>query len=112
MPCHVDDLTACLQDHLAGVPMGLRIAEMLLSDRLALVLVAGCILSLACLVAMVCKICSLLMEDDASGNEERWQPPTRKPPLERGPIRQIPHTIVVRTIVKTTLLRMVLQLYN
>ena len=47
----VDDLTACLQDHLAGVPMGLRIAEMLLSDRLALVLVAGCMLSLACLVS-------------------------------------------------------------
>ena len=54
MPCHVDDLTACLQDQSAGVPMGLRIAEMLLSDRLALVLVAGCMLSLACLVAMVC----------------------------------------------------------
>ena len=51
MPCHVDDLTACLQDQLAGVPMGLRIAEMLLSDRLALVLVAGCMLSLACLVS-------------------------------------------------------------
>ena len=51
MPCHVDDLTACLQDHLAGVPMSLRIAEMLLSDRLALVLVAGCMLSLACLVS-------------------------------------------------------------
>ena len=31
--------------------MGLRIAEMLLSDRLALVLVAGCMLSLACLVS-------------------------------------------------------------
>ena len=90
MPCHVDDLTACLQDHLAGVPMSLRIAEMLLSDRLALVLVAGCMLSLACLVAMVGKICSLLMEDDTSGNEEQRQPPTRQPPTRKPPLQRTP----------------------
>ena len=58
MSCHVDDLD-CLRDLLAGVPWGLRIAQALLSDRLALVLIAGCILGLACLGVMVCKIRSL-----------------------------------------------------
>ena len=101
MPCHVGDL-ACLRDLLDGVPTGLRIAEALLSDRLALALPAGCVLALACLIVMVGKICSLLY-DDINGDEEWRQPParqsssrqtstrqasTRKPPLQRTPTPQ------------------------
>ena len=78
MPCHVDDLD-CLRDLLDGVPMGLRVAQALLSDRLALVLIAGCILGLACLGVMVGKIRSLLCED-INGNEEGRQATTRKLP--------------------------------
>ena len=81
MPCHVDDLD-CLRDLLDGVPMGLRVAQALLSDRLALVLIAGCILGMACLGVMVGKIRSLLCED-INGNEEGQQPPTRKLPPQR-----------------------------
>ena len=105
MPCHVGDL-ACLRDLLDGDPTGLRIAEALLSDRLALALLAGCILgcilALAWLIVMVGKICSLLY-DDINGDEEWRQPParqsssrqtstrqpsTRKPPLQRTPTPQ------------------------
>ena len=101
MPCHVGDL-ACLRDLLDGVPTGVRIAEALLSDRLALALLAGCVLALACLIVMVGKICSLLY-DDINGDEEWRQPParqsssrqtstrqasTRKPPLQRTPTPQ------------------------
>jgi len=83
MSCHVNDLD-CLRDLLAGVPWGLRIAQALLSDSLALVLIAGCILGLACLGVMVGKIRSLLCED-INGNEEGRQPPTRKLSPQRTP---------------------------
>jgi len=66
------------------VSWGLRIAQALLSDRLALVLIAGCILGLACLGVMVCKIRSLQCED-INGNEEGRQATTRKLPPQRTP---------------------------
>ena len=77
MSCHVDDL-ACIEDLVAGALTGTRIAEALLSDRLARVLLAGCVLSLACLCAMVVKICSLLHD----GNEKR---PTHTLPPRQTP---------------------------
>ena len=87
MPCH-EDVLACLRDELAGVPTGLRITEALLSDRLALALLAGCILGLACLVVMVGKICLLLLYDDIHGNEEWRQPPTRQTSTRQTSSRQ------------------------
>ena len=89
MPCHVGDL-ACLRDLLDGVPTGLRIAEALLSDRLALALLAGCVLALACLIVMVGKICSLLY-DDINGDEEWRQPPARQSSSRILQIIKVPH---------------------
>ena len=86
MTCSADDL-ACLQDQLARAPMGLRIAEALLSDRVALALLASCALALVCLGVMVGKICSLLY-DDINGIEEGRQPPATRNPqrtLSRTP---------------------------
>ena len=90
MSYHADDL-ACLKHQLADIPMDLLIAKALLSDPLALVPLAGCALSLACLFVMVGKICSLLYDDDGNDDPQRTRGPQNRRPRTQGRSRAQRH---------------------
>jgi len=67
--------------------MGLGIARALLTDRLMLVLLVGCVLGLAYLFVLLDKICRLLC-NDMNGNEEGRQPSTRNAHPQSAPGRK------------------------